>query len=75
MRSATAGTVVIIYLVLISTFTFYFVGPQAGELLPITATLVTNFTTVVGIVVAFYFGVSGYVQTRKKETLPDAQRK
>jgi hypothetical protein len=43
---------------------------------PITQTLLSNFTGIVGVVIAFYFGASAYVEAHSKrgtanETSPD----
>lgn len=65
MRSAIAGTIVVVYLVLVGIVAFFVVGPR--ELPGITQTMVTNFTTVVGIVIAFYFGASAYVQAQREK--------
>jgi arginine exporter protein ArgO len=64
MRTAIAGTIVVVYLVLVGIVAFFIQGPE--ELPRITETMVTNFTTVVGIVIAFYFGVSAYVQVQRE---------
>ncbi len=73
MRTAIAGTIVIVYLVLVGIVAFFKVGP--ASLPPISQTLVTNFTTIVGVVIAFYFGASAYVQARAKDTPPEARPK
>ena len=65
IRSAIAGTIVIVYLVVVGIVAFFVVGPT--ELPGITQTMVTNFTTVVGIVIAFYFGTSAYVQAQREK--------
>lgn len=67
MRTAIAGTVIIVYLVLVGLVAFFKVGPE--KLPAISQTLVTSFTTIVGVVVAFYFGASAYIQasTERKE--------
>lgn len=66
MRTAIAGTIVVVYLVLVGIVAFFVVGPR--DLPGITQTMVTNFTTVVGIVIAFYFGASAYVQAQREKT-------
>jgi len=63
MRTAISGTIVVVYLVLISYATFNFIPGQQS---PIAGTLITSFTATVGVVVAFYFGASAYVQARSK---------
>jgi hypothetical protein len=66
MRTAIAGTIVVVYLVLVGTVAFFVVGPREPP--AITQTMVTNFTTVVGIVIAFYFGASAYVQVQREKS-------
>jgi arginine exporter protein ArgO len=34
---------------------------------PIAQTMITNFTTVVGIVIAFYFGASAFVHLQREK--------
>ncbi len=64
MRFAIAGAIVIEYLVLVSTVAFFRETPE--DLHPLTKTLIGNFTTIVGIVIAFYFGSSAYAQSNRK---------
>jgi len=64
MRTTIAGTIVIEYLVLVATVAFFKQGPE--HLPPITQAMISNFTSIVGVVVAFYFGSSAYVQARKQ---------
>jgi hypothetical protein len=63
LRFAIAGSIVIEYLVLVGIVAFFKQGPD--ELPPITNTLITSFTTIVGVVIAFYFGSSAYVQGKQ----------
>ena len=65
MRTAITASVVTVYLVLVGLVAFLTKGPD--ELLPITATMLTSFTSIVGVVVAFYFGSSAYVQVQEKK--------
>lgn len=67
LRSAIAGAVVVQYLVLVGTVACFENGPD--KLPPITQTLITSFTTIVGIVIAFYFGSSAYVAARRKKKI------
>src|SRR5262249_47944295 len=66
MRTAIAGTIVVVYLVLVGTVAFFIVGPAQPP--AITQTMVTNFTTIVGIVIVFYFGASAYVQVQREKS-------
>lgn len=64
-RRAIAATAVVVYLVLVSIVTFFGLTDKTQQLNPLTNLLVTNFTAVVGVIVAFYFGSSAYVEKRK----------
>ena len=65
MRLAIAGSVVIEYHgCLVAVVTFFQKDPE--ELPPITQTIINSFTTIVGVVVAFYFGSSTIIMARRK---------
>lgn len=67
MRSAIAGTIVLVYLVLLGIVAFFSPsGTEGLKLHELTQTFVTNFTTLIGVVVAFYFGSSAYVEAKAK---------
>lgn len=68
MRTAISGTIVLVYLVLISFATFNFLPDQQSSL---TGTLITNFSSIVGVVIASYFGASAYVQARNSRAESD----
>ena len=65
MRFAIAGSIVIEYIVLVGIVGFFKEGPE--ELPIITQIILSNFTSVVGVVIAFYFGSSAYLQARQKQ--------
>jgi hypothetical protein len=70
LRFAIASSVVITYLVVVGMCTFFV---KMDKMPQITSVLLTSFTSMVGIVVAFYFGASAYSEIRiknadKKET-------
>ena len=62
IRTVIAGTIVMEYLALVGTVAFF----VQGEMPKITETLIANFTTIVGIVIAFYFGSSAFVQVQRE---------
>jgi len=64
LRIAIAGSVVIEYLVLVAIVAFF---REGDDLPPITQMLLGNFTAVVGVVIAFYFGSSALVQAKAKK--------
>lgn len=65
MRSAIAGAIVIEYLALVATVAFFRESPD--KIHPVTQAMINNFTTIVGIAVAFYFGSSAYAQSKQKD--------
>ena len=62
-RRAITFTVVTVYVVLIS-ITAFFVGEWKSP--QVTITLLTSFTSIVGVIVAFYFGSSAYLEAKSK---------
>jgi hypothetical protein len=64
-RIAIASALIIEYVLLVSITAF--TKPAAPNQQPnlISQTLISNFTVVIGIVLAFYFGASAYVETRQ----------
>jgi hypothetical protein len=70
MRTAVSGTIVFVYFCLIVYSTFNYVPDQQT---PITGTLIANFSAIVGVVIASYFGASAYVQGRTKDKKEDGK--
>ncbi|MBI3001224.1 MAG: hypothetical protein HYY46_22660 [Deltaproteobacteria bacterium] len=68
VRKAIAGAIVVEYLLLVAIFAFWREDPNdpASKLLPLTEVLLTHFTTTVGVVIAFYFGASAYVEAKSR---------
>jgi hypothetical protein len=64
MRLAIVAAVVTVDLVLVSTVAFF---TADWEVPPLAETFITQFHTVVSVVVAFYFGASAYVQVQGKD--------
>ncbi|MBV8524409.1 MAG: hypothetical protein JOY71_20165 [Acetobacteraceae bacterium] len=64
IRSSIAVSVVMQYLVLVGLTAF--IQNENRPFPQLTQTMITNFTTVVGVVVAFFFGSSAYVQTHRQ---------
>src|SRR4051812_33322303 len=62
MRTAIASTMVAVYIALISMTTFHPGKVPVGD---VTKSLLSSFTTTVGVVMAFYFGASAYVEGRR----------
>jgi len=65
MRTAIASAFIAEYIALLSMVAFSKAG---GELSQVGEKLVTSFTNLVGVVVAFYFGASAYVEGRRLST-------
>lgn len=66
VRRAIACSAVVLYLASVGIVLFY--APVSGEekLHPATELMLSNFTMLVGVIIAFYFGSSAYIQTRSK---------
>lgn len=65
MRNAITAGIVVSYLVLVGLAAFI---REASGLSDFTRTLLSSFTSVVGIVLAFYFGASAYVEASQRST-------
>jgi hypothetical protein len=65
LRLAIVISVITLYLVLVGTVSFFSKG---GDLPVITETMINHFTTIVGVVIAFYFGTAAYEAVNKKAT-------
>lgn len=68
LRSAIACAIVVQYLTLVSIVAFFSSAPENQRLPAITQTLISSFTTIVGVVIAFYFGASAYVQAHVRRS-------
>ena len=61
MRGAIAATILVVYLFVLSMNAFV---PYQKEMPPMMEMMMTSFTTIIGIMIPFYFGASAYVQSR-----------
>jgi hypothetical protein len=73
LRTAITVAVVSVYLILVSIVAFWSYerdvdAAAVEELAPLAQTMVNNFTTIVGVVIAFYFTSAAYVEGKKEET-------
>lgn len=78
MRTAIASGVLVMYFFILAISTFGHYG-STYPLSEFGETMVENFTTVIGIVIPFYFGASAYVQVQthgksKKEDQSDTDQ-
>jgi hypothetical protein len=64
LRQAIAAAVIVQYLVLVGIVAYFINGVE--KLPPITETMLTSFTTVASVVVAFYFGATAFVDAKGK---------
>jgi len=64
MRGAIAATIVVVYLFVLSMNAFV---PYNKNMPPMMTTMVTSFTTIIAIMIPFYFGASAYVQAQTKD--------
>jgi len=63
MRGAIAATMLVVYFFVLSMNAFQ---PFQWAMSEMMQTMMTSFTTIVGIMIPFYFGASAYVQTHTK---------
>ena len=68
LRAAITAGLMVSYLVLVGLAAFI---RESDELSDFTRTLLSSFTSVVGVVVAFYFGASAYVEARSPRAAND----
>jgi peptidoglycan/LPS O-acetylase OafA/YrhL len=71
MRNAIASAIVLPYILLVVTFSFQV--SLEGTIPAMADKLLTSFTPLVGIVVAFYFGATAYVETHSKNKSKDTE--
>ncbi|WMW79315.1 hypothetical protein RF679_11715 [Undibacterium cyanobacteriorum] len=64
LRQTIAAAVIVQYLVLVGIVAHFING--ADKLPPVTETMLTSFTTVTSVVIAFYFGASAFVDVKTK---------
>jgi hypothetical protein len=67
-------SVVTVFLILVSQVAFYSLVPKEEnlEFQPISQAMITSFTTIVGIVIASYFGASAYIHVNEQRTQREA---
>lgn len=73
-RNAITGTFMVTYFILLGLFVFFH---SDRDVSPITNTLVTNFTFLMGAVIASHFGTSTYekvAQVKATAENPDSQQ-
>jgi hypothetical protein len=63
-RTAIASALVIEYVMLLAVTALAKPTSEAEHPHPVGQAMVANFTMVIGLVLAFYFGASAYVETR-----------
>lgn len=64
LRQAIAAAMVVQYLVMLGIVAYFLNG--AEKLPPVTETMLSSFTTVVSVVVVFYFGASALTDVKTK---------
>ncbi|MBN2117530.1 MAG: hypothetical protein JW730_13215 [Anaerolineales bacterium] len=67
IRLAIVISLITVYIVLVGTVVFFTKG---GDLPPIAQTMITHFTTVVGVMIAFYFGAEAYEAVHRSAEKP-----
>lgn len=74
LRHAIAAAIVVQYLVLVGIVS-YFVNSSMEKLPAITETMLSSFTTVTSVVVAFYFGASVFSAAKNKSKVDNESEK
>lgn len=72
IRLATVVSLITFYLALVGTVSMF---TRVQDLPEITKTMVTHFTTIIGVVIAFYFGTEAYLAAQGKSDKPKDQNK
>src|SRR5438874_1860230 len=73
MRPTIAATFVLVFLTLVSV-TAIGAGPTEELASPIAANLLSNFATLTGVIVAFYFGASAFERAFGERERPTSTR-
>ena len=68
MRGAIAGSILVVYLFVLSMSAFV---PYQEKMPDMMSMMMTSFTTIIGIMIPFYFGASAYVQGRSMKVDTD----
>ena len=74
MRNAISGAFIVVYLVILSWSAFVPAGTNTGPIGILSATFITNFTALTGVVIAFYFTtttathIAAYRKDQKNES-------
>jgi hypothetical protein len=64
IRTTLTSSIIIVYLFIVCLTIFF--REWSDKLDPLPQAMISNFTTIVGVVIAFYFTSSAYVDTRRK---------
>lgn len=72
MRGAIAATILVVYFFVLSMSAFV---PYNADMPEMMKTMVGTFTTILAIMIPFYFGASAYVQTHTKDVDTDKVQK
>jgi hypothetical protein len=64
LRLSITVAVITVYLVVVGEAAFWATTTTPS---PITDTVLTSFTSIVGVVIAFFFGSSAYVEVKKRD--------
>lgn len=67
IRLATVVSLITCYLALVGTVSMFAQGEDLPE---ITKTILSHFTTIVGVVIVFYFGTEAYLVAQDKSDKP-----
>jgi hypothetical protein len=65
MRHAIASSVIVLYLYLVGTVVFWAEKEKEGQLPQLSLTFLSNFTSIIGVVIGFYFASSAVVEATR----------
>ena len=68
IRPAIAGGLTAMYLVLVGFGVFIVKSTPQQEIDPLAQHLITSFSSVIGVVIAFYFGSEVFIESRRQGT-------
>jgi hypothetical protein len=74
VRRAIACSTVVLYLASVGIVLFYAPVSEGEKLHPATELMLSNFTILVGVIIAFYFSSSAYIQARSKDREANTER-
>lgn len=73
IRPAIAAGLTTMYLVLVGFGVFIVKTDKSQEMDELARHLITSFSSVIGVVIAFYFGSEAFIESRQQDTSPSRE--